>query len=91
MADRTEDLLKKILEAQGVTNTRLTKIETKISEREKICGMHATQLTQHDIRIGKLEVDVGTLKGSWKTYLTIGGISAAVASVITWIGNRGGG
>jgi len=91
MADRTEDLLGKILEAQQKTNSRLSVIETQLLEREKICGMHTTQLTQHDKRIGKLEVDVGTLKGSWKTYLTIGGVSAIVASFFTWLGNRGGG
>jgi len=71
--------------------TRLTRMETQMEEREKICKQHAETLTQHDKRINALEVNVGTLRGSWKTYLTVGGISGAIGSAMTWLRFKGGG
>jgi len=79
---RIEDVLRDIYKELKDINSRLGIIETQMEGSNKRLNAHDEQIRRISGELGTLEKEVGILQGSWKTYLTIGGIAGTLGAVV---------
>lgn len=79
---KIEDVLRDIYKELKDINNRLSIIETQMEDANKRVNAHDDQIRHVYEEVGTLWKEVGILQGSWKTYLTIGGIAGTLGAVV---------
>ncbi len=79
---KIEDVLRDIYKELKDINNRLSIIETQMEDTNKRLNAHDDQIRRTDEKVDTLWKEVGILQGSWKTYLTIGGIAGTLGAIV---------